>query len=92
MRQEIKTVAKNGQIVIGRRFAGKKVQINELDDGSLIVRAIAVIPENELWLYKGDNIDRINKSLEWIKANPRKDNFDEIVTKMEDECNKNRHK
>ncbi len=51
-----------------------------------------VIPNNELWLYSGDHIPRINKSLYWIKSNPRKDNFEEVLAKIKNECSKNRHK
>lgn len=77
----IRTVAKNGQISLGRKFAGRQVQMSELEDGTLMIRPVVAIPENELWLYKDNNIARIKKSLEWIKSNPRQDNFDKIVAK-----------
>jgi hypothetical protein len=73
--QVIKTVAKNGHISLGKKFAGKQIQILEPEDETLIIKRRVAIPENELGLYKGDNIERISKSLEWFSANPRKDNF-----------------
>lgn len=85
--QTIKTVAKNGQISLGKKFAGKQIQILEQEDGTLIIKRVVAIPESELWLYKGDNIQRITKSLEWIASNSRKDNFDEIVFEVEEERN-----
>ena len=88
----IRTVAKNGQIALGKNFAGKQVRMDILEDGSLMIRPIVVIPENELWLYQGDNIARIQKSLEWAKSNPPQDNFEEMLAKIENEYNKNRYK
>lgn len=75
-------VAKNGQISLGKKFAGKQIQMSELEDGTLMIKTVVAIPENELWLYKDDNITRIKKSVEWIKSNPRQDNFDKIITKI----------
>ena len=77
----IKIVAKNGQITLGKKFAGKQIQIFEEDDNTIVIKTVVAIPESEMWLYQGDNMARLNKSIEWTESNPRRDNFDEIITK-----------
>lgn len=77
----IRVVAQNGQITLGKKFAGKQIQIFEEDENTLIIRTVVVIPESELWLYGKDNMARLNKSIEWAESNPRRDNFEEIMEK-----------
>ncbi len=77
----IKIVAKNGQITLGKKFAGKQIQIFEEDENTIVIKTVVAIPESELWLYSGDNLARLNKSIEWAESNPRRDNFDEIMEK-----------
>ncbi len=79
----IRVVAKNGQITLGKKFAGKQIQIFEEDDNTVIIKTIVAIPKNELWLYTGDNMARLDKSIEWAESNPRRDNFDEIMEKVD---------
>jgi hypothetical protein len=83
MANPIRVVAANGQISLGKKFAGMQMQIFQQDDNTFILKSVLVIPENELWLYKADNINKINKSIEWIESNPRRDNFDEIIEEIE---------
>ncbi len=45
------------------------------------IKVVVDIPESELWLYRSDNMARLNKSIEWAESNPRRDNFDEIMEK-----------
>lgn len=77
----IKIVAKNGQITLGKKFAGKQIQIFEEDDNTIVIKTVVAIPESEMWLYQGDNMARLNKSIEWVESNQRRDNFDEIIKK-----------
>ena len=43
---EIKVVGKSGQISLGKRYAGKTLELQRLDDGSLLLRAVAMVPES----------------------------------------------
>ena len=36
---EIKVVGKSGQISLGKRYAGKTLELQRLDDGSLLLRS-----------------------------------------------------
>ena len=41
------------------------------------------IPEDERWLYQGDNLKNLDGAIEWAESHPRRDNFDEIAEKIE---------
>lgn len=80
---QIRTVGANGQISIGKKRAGVQMQVFEQDEDTIILKSVVVIPKNEMWLHRGDNLAKINKSIEWIESNPRRDNFDEIIEKLD---------
>jgi len=44
----IRVVAKNGQITLGKKFAGKQIQIFEEDDNTVIIKTIVALPR--FWL------------------------------------------
>ncbi len=79
----IKQVGANGQISLGKEYAGKQVQVSKLSDGSLIIKTGRFIPDNERWLYEGDNLQRLEKALEWSTTHERQNNFEEIMAKLE---------
>lgn len=81
----IKQVGSNGQISLGKEYAGKQVQICQLDDGTLIIKTGKFIPDNEQWLYADSSMERLNNAIEWAEKNPRRDNFQEIVDAIEND-------
>lgn len=60
----IKHVASNGQISLGKEYAGKQVQISKLEGGDLLIQLGRFIPDNELWLYKGRNSQAIDEAID----------------------------
>ena len=44
-----------------------------------------VIPDNELWLYKGRNSEALDKAIKWAESHARRENFDEIEKMIETE-------
>ncbi|HUP24949.1 MAG TPA: hypothetical protein VNB06_18670 [Thermoanaerobaculia bacterium] len=46
---EIKVVGKSGQISLGKRYAGRTLELQRLEDGSILLLAVAVVPESQLW-------------------------------------------
>ncbi len=68
----IKVVGKSGQISLGKRYAGKTLELQRLEDGSLLLRAVAMVPESQLWTLQEPHRTRIAKGLAWAaKAAPR---------------------
>ena len=74
----VKIVSTNGQISIGKEYAGSQVQIIKQDDDTLLIKKGRFIPNNERWLYEGDNLERLEKALKWATTHERSENFEEI--------------
>ena len=49
---QVKQINKQGQISIGKQYAGKKVEVDEYPDGTLILRPVEIISEFEMKLFK----------------------------------------
>ena len=76
---EIKVVGKSGQISLGKRYAGKILELQRLDDGSLLLRAVAMVPESQLWTLQEPHRSRIAKGLAWAaETEPRESDPDSL--------------
>ncbi|MFP3012158.1 MAG: hypothetical protein ACEY3D_04195 [Rickettsia sp.] len=75
----IKYVGNNGQISLGKKYAGKQIQVLTLSDGTIIIKPGKFIPDNEMWLYKNNNNEVLDKAIKWVEKNKRRENFDEII-------------
>jgi hypothetical protein len=49
---QVKQINKQGQISIGKQYAGKKVEVDEYPDGTIILKPVEVISEFEMKLLK----------------------------------------
>ena len=49
---QVKQINKQGQISIGKQYAGKKVRVEEYPDGTVILKPVEVISEFEMKLLK----------------------------------------
>lgn len=77
---EIKTVGKSGQISLGKRYAGKTLELQRLDDGSLLLRAVAMVPESQLWTLEEPDRSKISRALAWAARNePKETNLDSLL-------------
>jgi hypothetical protein len=75
---EIKVVGKSGQISLGKRFAGKTLRLERRQDGTVLLTAVAMVPENQLWTLAEPHRSRIERGLAWAAANKPQE------TKLED--------
>ena len=66
----VKVVGANGQISLGKQFAGRQVLVEEREPGVWLVRTATVIPDNELWLHEPKAADDLRRALAWARANP----------------------
>ena len=83
LRAEVKQVGMNGQISLGKEYAGKQVQILKSEEGIITIKTGAFIPDSERWLYKGNNLERLREGIEWAENTSRRsDNFEEIIKKL----------
>ncbi|CAK6518108.1 hypothetical protein [Rickettsia helvetica] len=77
--ETIKHVGNNGQISLGKKYAGKQIQVLTLSDGTIIIKPGRFIPDNEMWLYRNNNNEMLDKAIKWVEKNKRRENFDEIL-------------
>jgi len=82
LQAEVKQVGMNGQISLGKEYAGKQVQILKSEEGVITIKTGVFIPDNERWLHQGDNLERLNKAIAEAKGRPRSDNYEEIKKRI----------
>ena len=81
----VKVVGSNGQISLGKEFAGRQVLIEEREPGVWLVRTALVVPENELWLHEPRAQDELQRALQWAQRNPpRESDPDATLKDVED--------
>ncbi len=82
----IKVIGTNGQISLGKEFAGRQVLVEEREPGVWLIRTAKVIPENELWLHEPKAARDLQRALAWAQNNPPSETVpDAIREKMRDE-------
>ena len=70
---EIKVVGKSGQISLGKRYAGKTLRLERRRDGTMLLTAVAVVPESQLWTLEEPHRSQIARGLTWAAATPAKE-------------------
>ena|ERR1700688_696541 len=69
-RGEIKSVGKSGQISLGKRYAGKMFSVRHQPDGSLLLTAVAMVPESQLWTLREPDRGAIVRGMTWAASAP----------------------
>lgn len=70
---EIKVVGKSGQISLGKHYAGKTLRLERRGDGTMLLTAVAVVPESQLWTLEEPHRSRIARGLTWASETPAQD-------------------
>ena len=66
----VKQVNKQGQISIGKKYAGKKVRVDEYPDGTIVLEPVEIISEFEMKLLKNKAFhDRLKAFDRWEANN-----------------------
>ena len=66
---EIKVVGRSGQISLGKRYAGKTLRLERRQDGTVLLTAVAMVPESQLWTLEEPHRSRIERGLTWAAGN-----------------------
>jgi hypothetical protein len=69
-RDEIKSVGRSGQISLGKRYAGKMFSVRHQPDGSLLLTAVAMVPESQLWTLREPDRGAIVRGMTWAASTP----------------------
>ena len=79
----IKMIGANGQISIGKQFAGRQVLVEEQEPGVWLVRTASIIPDNEHWLHGLQAASDLTRALNWAKTTPPNDaNTDSVMEQL----------
>jgi hypothetical protein len=74
----IKTIGANGQISLGKEYAGKSVLVDEIEPGVWVVKIGQFIPDSERWLHEPVAKAKLDEAMAWAEANPPSDNMADI--------------
>ena len=77
--QNVKVIGANGQISLGKQFAGRQVLVEEPEAGVWLIRTATVVPDNERWLHSPQAAADLSKALTWAQSNPASDEGAETV-------------
>lgn len=79
----VKVVGANGQISLGKQFAGRQVLVEEQEAGVWLVRTATVVPDNERWLHGPAAASDLSNALVWAAQNPPSDAaLDNTLTRL----------
>lgn len=79
----VKVIGANGQISLGKQYAGRQVLVEEQEPGVWLVRTATVVPDNERWLHLPKAAADLQNALSWAQANPPADaNLDATLEKL----------
>ena len=77
---EIKVVGKSGQISLGKNYAGKTLRVERQEDGSIVLTAVAMVPETQLWTLEEPHRSRIARGLTWAAdTQPQETDIDALA-------------
>ena len=77
----VKVVGANGQISLGKQFAGRQVLIEEQETGVWLIRTATVIPDNESWLHEPQAAADLARAMAWSGQQPASDSKTDAVLK-----------
>ena len=66
----VKVIGANGQISLGKQFAGRQVLVEEQETGVWLIRTATVIPDNERWLHEAQASADLDRAVNWSMQNP----------------------
>jgi hypothetical protein len=66
---DVKVIGTNGQISLGKQFAGRQVLVEEHEPGVWLIRTATVVPDNERWLQQPVAINDLRRALDWSSKN-----------------------
>ncbi len=81
--KQVKVIGSNGQLSLGKEFSGQMVLIDQLDNGTWLIKAGQFVPDSERWLYQKEIASKLDKALVWAETNKPEDNFNEIVKRID---------
>ena len=83
----VKSVGTNGQITLGKEFAGRLVMLDQIEPGVWTMKLGEFIPDSEKWLHTPEAKAKLDRALEWAALNPPRETdlaeFEALVRKKQ---------
>src|SRR3954469_14891121 len=67
---EVQVVGTDGEVALGKEYAGRSVLIETLEPGVWIVKVGTFIPDSEQWLLEPEVQATLDRALAWAAQNP----------------------
>ncbi len=79
----VKKVRNDGHILLGKKYAGKKMLVEQIQDGIWLIKADTFIPENEKWLHTPEVSAALSNAIRWAEEHlPQETNWDELEKRL----------
>ncbi len=86
LHSSVKVVGANGQISLGKQFAGRQVLVEEREPGVWMVRTATVVPDNERWLHEPQAAVDLQAAQAWAAAHPASNaNTDHVLKRLDND-------
>lgn len=80
---EVKTIGTSGQLSLGKKYAGRTVVVDQLEEGVWMIKTAQVIPDNERWLHTPEVTARLTEAFDWFaKHPPEETDIDELQRRL----------
>lgn len=70
---KFKTIGRNGQISLGKAYAGHQVTVEEVGEERWLITGVAVIPKSELWLHEPATAAALGRAIQRAETVPPQD-------------------
>ncbi len=67
---KFKVIGTNGQISLGKQYAGRHVTVEAVGDEKWLITGVAVIPKDELWLHEPKIAAALSRSIRRAETTP----------------------
>jgi hypothetical protein len=80
----LKTVGMNGQLSLGKKYAGQRFELAE-EDGVIKLTPLREVPESQDWLKTPEMREKLHRAKKWCQENPPTEtNLDELLELVKD--------
>jgi hypothetical protein len=82
----LRTVGRSGQVSLGKKYEGRHVLIDEIEDGVWVIKLGEFVPDSERWLHEPKTAAVLDQAITWAEGNPAADSeLDDFAARIEDE-------
>jgi hypothetical protein len=67
---KLKVIGANGQISLGKEYAGRQVTVEEMGDEKWLITGVAVIPKDELWMHQPETAAALTRAIRRAESTP----------------------